>query len=257
MTQIEGPNEDRRLAPQRQSPPRAPGRRPRRKCHNRRMADPKSVPRFSAATLEQVCLALSAAVRRDQIANLVGVLKVNESASVSRGSKRERLFSAVWEAQTRQGDGRPLLRLVGEVMYLVRLESSEDFEAHRLAISERLRRSGYRVRMDGKVARVQQVTTMAEAPPPSDPGAEEETPRVSWWTLAGALFHAYQSQPHREAAASHDRGDKFFHCEIEDGGSTSQVLESIEGQGWQLENASYHEREGAQVGRYLFRRADL
>lgn len=218
------------------------------------MAAPKTVLRFSAATLEQVCRALGAAVRREQVPSLVAVLKVSEKAGAASNAKWERLFSSVWEAQARQDDGRPLLRLVSEVMDCVRTESPEDFEAHRLAINDRLVPSGYRVRIDGKVARDLRVSTPVDVSPRStEPVAEEEAPRVSWWSVAGALLDAYHSLPHREAARSYERGDKFFKCEIEDGEST-QTLERIEAEGWRLENASYQERGGSQVGLYLFRR---
>ena len=214
-----------------------------------------TVPRFSAGTLEVACRALAAAVRREQIANLVAVLKVSENINSVRNTKWERLFSAVWEAQARQGDGRPLLRLVGEVMDLVQLESPEDFEAHRLAISERLLSSGYRVRTDGKVARNRRASAVPEASQPTDLGTQDEAPRVSWWKVAGALLDAYSSQPYRQAEVAHERGDKFFRCEVEDGDGTARALERVEEQGWRLENASYEERGGTRVGLYLFRRA--
>ena len=202
-----------------------------------------------------VCRALGAAVRREKVGGLVAVMKVSERAGAAGNAKWERLFSAAWEAQVRQGDGRPLLRLVSEVMGLVQVESPEDFEAHRLAISERLVPSGYCIRMDGKVARDSRVTSSTDVSPDStDHGAEDETTRVSWWRIAGALFDAYRSQPHREAAAAHDRGDKFFRCEIEDEAGTSHTLERIESLGWRLEDTSYRERGGSQVGLYLFRR---
>ena len=120
-------------------------------------------PPFSASTVEMVCRALGEAVRGHQIANLIAVLKVSEDASEARNTKWKRLFNAVAAAQNRQRDGRPLLRLVGEVMQPVRFESPEEFEAHRVAVSERLLLSGYRVREDGKVARVPRAVTLSEA----------------------------------------------------------------------------------------------
>jgi uncharacterized protein (TIGR02391 family) len=45
----------------------------------------------------------------------------------------------------------------------VRFESPEEFDAHRVAVSERLLLSGYRVREDGKVARVPRAATLSEA----------------------------------------------------------------------------------------------
>src|ERR687898_938281 len=106
-----------------------------------------------------VCRALGEAVRGHQIANLIGPLKVQEGPGDESNTKWKRLFNAVAAAQNRQGDGRPLLRLVSEVMEPVRFGSPEEFEAHRVAVNERLLLSGYRVREDGKVARVTRAAT--------------------------------------------------------------------------------------------------
>ncbi|CAN5532140.1 TIGR02391 family protein [soil metagenome] len=110
-----------------------------------------------------VCRALGDGVRGHQIANLVAALKIHEGPGEKRDTKWKRLFNAVVAAQNRQLDGRPLLRLVGEVMQPVRFGSPEEFEAHRVAVSERLLLSGYRVRGDGKVARVKAAATLPEA----------------------------------------------------------------------------------------------
>lgn len=110
-----------------------------------------------------VCRALGDAVRGHQIANLIAPLKVPEGPGAETGTKWKRLFNAVVAAQNRQGDGRPLIRLVSEVMQPVRFESSDEFEAHRTAVSERLLLSGYRVREDGKVGRVAPAKTLSEA----------------------------------------------------------------------------------------------
>ncbi|GAB3253143.1 TIGR02391 family protein [Arthrobacter pigmenti] len=127
------------------------------------MAAPNSPPPFAASTVEMVCRALGEAVRGHQITNLIVVLKVDEDASEARNTKWKRLFNAVAAAQNRQGDGRPLLRLVSEIMQPVRFQSPEEFETHRVAVSERLLLSGYRVREDGKMARVARATTLSEA----------------------------------------------------------------------------------------------
>jgi uncharacterized protein (TIGR02391 family) len=110
-----------------------------------------------------VCRALGDAVRGHQIANLIAPLKTYESAHEAETTKWKRFFNAVAAAQNRQGDGRPLIRLVTEVMQPVRFESSAEFDLHRAAVSERLLLSGYRVREDGKVARAAAATTLSEA----------------------------------------------------------------------------------------------
>lgn len=110
-----------------------------------------------------VCRALGEAVRGHQIANLIAVLHVSEDEVEMHNTKWKRLFNAVVAAQNRQSDGRPLLRLVGEVMQPVRFQSPEEFETHRTTINERLLLSGYRLREDGKVARERRATTLSEA----------------------------------------------------------------------------------------------
>jgi hypothetical protein len=110
-----------------------------------------------------VCRALGDAVRGHQIADLIAPLKTRESAQEAENTKWKRFFNAVAAAQNRQGDGRPLIRLVAEVMQPVRFESPADFELHRTAVSERLLLSGYRVREDGKVAWAIAAATLSEA----------------------------------------------------------------------------------------------
>ena len=96
---------------------------------NQRVPGPNSPPPFDASTVEMVCRARGEAVRGHQIANLIPVLKVSKDASEARNTKWKRLFNAVAMAQNRQRDGRPLLRLVGEVMQPVRFESPRDVQA--------------------------------------------------------------------------------------------------------------------------------
>lgn len=127
------------------------------------MAASHPPPAFSASTVEMVCRALGEAVRGHQIANLIAPLRIQERPGDESNTKWKRLFNAVAAAQNRQGDGRPLLRLVSEVMQPVRFASPEQFEAHRVAVNERLLLNGYRVREDGKVARVAPAATLSEA----------------------------------------------------------------------------------------------
>lgn len=95
--------------------------------------------------------------------NLIAPLKVNEEPGEDRNTKWKRLFNAVATAQNRQGDGRPLIRLIAEIMQPVRFSSTAEFEGHRTAVNERLILSGLQVRHDGKVARVEAARTLAEA----------------------------------------------------------------------------------------------
>lgn len=118
---------------------------------------------FSAPTIEAVCRILGEAVLGSQIPQLIAPLKAPEPPGEERNTKWKRLFNAVVVAQNRQHDGRPLLKLVGDVMEPVRFASSPEFEAYRSAINERLLLSGFQVRDDGKVARVQAAPTLAEA----------------------------------------------------------------------------------------------
>jgi uncharacterized protein (TIGR02391 family) len=110
-----------------------------------------------------ICRALGGAVRGSQIPNLIAPLNAPEPAGQESATKWKRLFNAVATAQNRQRDGRPLLRLVGEVMAPVRFASQVEFETHRTAVNERLFLSGYQVRIDGKLARTRRATTIGEA----------------------------------------------------------------------------------------------
>src|SRR4051794_10845471 len=62
---------------------------------------------------------------------------LSSARSRAPGAQRE-LFNAVAAAQNRQRDGRPLLRLVGEVIQPAGFESPEELEAYRVGVSERL-----------------------------------------------------------------------------------------------------------------------
>lgn len=131
--------------------------------NNQRVTISEPPPPFTAADVEMVCRALGEAVRGHQITSLTSALKVKEDANEQPNTKWKRLFNAVATAQNRQGDGRPLLRLVGEVMQPVRFQSPVEFENHRVEVNERLLLSGYLVREDGKVARVSRATTLSAA----------------------------------------------------------------------------------------------
>jgi uncharacterized protein (TIGR02391 family) len=122
-----------------------------------------SVPAFSASAAEQVCKVLADAVTSSQIPNLIAALQVTEAAGDEQNSKWMRLFNAVAAKQNRQQDGRPLMRLVSEIMAPVRFRSPADFDATRVLLNERLLLSGFQVREDGKVARVRAAATLDEA----------------------------------------------------------------------------------------------
>lgn len=121
------------------------------------------VPPFSAAAIEAICRELAEAMTGSQIPNLIGPLKINEPADAAQGTKWRRLFSAVAEAQNRQRDGRPLVRLVTEVMQPVRFATVDQFDDTRKAVNAKLFLYGYEVRDDGKVARAVRAATMSEA----------------------------------------------------------------------------------------------
>lgn len=129
------------------------------------MAQPTTpvVPAFSASTVEQVCKVLADAVTGPQVPNLIAALKVSESSGDEQNAKWKRLFNAVAARQNRQQDGRPLLRLISEVMAPVRFASQADLDATRALVNERLLLSGYQVREDGKVGRARPAATLIEA----------------------------------------------------------------------------------------------
>jgi uncharacterized protein (TIGR02391 family) len=122
-----------------------------------------NIPPFSASMIEEVCKVLADAVTGPQIPNLIAPLKVSEPPGDERNTKWKRLFNAVAERQNRQQDGRPLIRLVTDIMAPVRFNSVEQFERCRIAVNGKLLLSGYEVHADGKVGRAVAATTVQEA----------------------------------------------------------------------------------------------
>ncbi len=121
------------------------------------------VPAFSASAVEQVCRILADVVTGPEIPNLIAPLLVTEEPGDEKGTKWKRLFNAVAARQDKMKDGRPLIRLVLEVMAPVRFPSQAEFDAARTRLNERLLLSGFEVRADGKVVRTQQAVTLGEA----------------------------------------------------------------------------------------------
>jgi uncharacterized protein (TIGR02391 family) len=122
-----------------------------------------TIPPFPASAVEQVCRALADAVTGGQIPNLIAPLKVTEQPCEQQNTKWKRLFNAVAERQNRQHDGRPLLRLISEIMAPVRFASQADFDTTRAQVNERLLLAGFRVLADGRIQRARPAATLAEA----------------------------------------------------------------------------------------------
>jgi uncharacterized protein (TIGR02391 family) len=118
---------------------------------------------FPAAAIEAFCRELGDAVIGAQIPNLIAPLKVSEDPASRSGTKWKRLFNVVVTAQNRQQDGRPMIRLISEIMRPVRFDSVEGFSAHRHSLNGRLLLYGYEIRDDGRVGRVAVASTLAEA----------------------------------------------------------------------------------------------
>lgn len=107
-------------------------------------------------------MVLAEAVTGPQIPNLIAPLKVTEPGG-RQGTKWKRLFNAVVIGQNAIGDGRPLIRLVTEVMAPVRFGSPAEFEGVRVRVNERLLLSGLEVRGDGVVIEARAARTVGEA----------------------------------------------------------------------------------------------
>jgi uncharacterized protein (TIGR02391 family) len=138
---------------------------------------PAPPPPFPAAVVEQVCQALAQAVTGARIPGLIAAIKVTEAPGTGQQSKWTRLYNAVAERQNGQQDGRPLLRLVAEVMQPVRFDTPADFEEARARVNERLLLSGYKVLESGKVAKVTRAVTIGEAQQRADDLRAELTRR--------------------------------------------------------------------------------
>jgi uncharacterized protein (TIGR02391 family) len=120
-------------------------------------------PPFDPAAVEQICRILGDAVTGSQIPNLIWPLKAPESPIDQQNTKWKRLHNAVATAQNRQQDGRPLLRLITEVMRPVRFNTPAEFEERRRLLNERLLLSGFEVAEDGTLHRARAATTLSEA----------------------------------------------------------------------------------------------
>src|SRR5256886_16420508 len=125
-------------------------------------------PSFSSSTVEMVCRALADAVTGPQIPNIIAPLKTTEAAEDAVNTKWKRLFNAVATTQNRQQDGRPLLRLISEVMRPVRFSTPAEFGERRRLVNERLLPSGCEVAEDGSLHRALAAAALSEASRPRD-----------------------------------------------------------------------------------------
>ncbi len=110
-----------------------------------------------------MCRILGDAVTGPQIPNLIAPLRAPETAPDAQNTKWKRLFNAVATAQNRQQDGRPLLRLILDVMKPVRFDTPAGFERSRVLLNERLLLSGFEVAEDGRLHRARAAATLGEA----------------------------------------------------------------------------------------------
>lgn len=121
------------------------------------------VPPFSSAAVEAICRELGELVIGSQIAKLLAPLKLPKSLDNTASTKWKRLYSAAAYRQNKQGDGRPLIRLITEVMEPVRFADTQQFEDGRASVNRKLLLYGYEVRKDGKVGKAKRAETVADA----------------------------------------------------------------------------------------------
>lgn len=128
------------------------------------MAPSAPPPPFSASVIEQVCRILADAVTGSEIPNLIAPFsRTGESPGEQSNTKWKRLLNAVIDVQNRIQDGRPLIKLVLQVMEPVRFSSQAGFDTTRALVNEKLLLAGFSVRQDGKVIRARAASTVAEA----------------------------------------------------------------------------------------------
>ena len=134
---------------------------------------------FTAQMAEQVCKALADAVTGSQIPGLIAFLKVAEGPGQAQGTKWVRLYNAVAARQNIQHDGRPLIRLVSEVMTPVRFASQAEFDSARARVNQRLLLAGFEVLESGKVGKAARLRPSAR---------HANVPTISARNLPAATF---------------------------------------------------------------------
>jgi len=170
-------------------------------------------PPFSAGTVEMVCRALAEACTGGQIAQLIAPLRPSASPD-DRDTKWKRLYNAVAEAQNRQGDGMPLVRLVIDVMDPVRFASPQQFAAVQASVNERLLLSGLRVTDTGQVARTKAAVTLSEAQQRADDLRAELTRRG----VHADVLHFCRAEL---------LADNYFHAVLEAAKSVADKLRTL------------------------------
>lgn len=124
---------------------------------------PRPVLPFPGSALEAICKALGETVTGREIPNLIAPLRVEEDVGIESGTKWKRLYNAVVEAQNRQQDGRPVIRLIREVMAPVRFDTAHSHEEARAAVNKPLAHYGFKVNEHGIVVRGKTAGSVAEA----------------------------------------------------------------------------------------------
>lgn len=102
-------------------------------------------------------------MKGSQITGLIAPLKIEESQDDRQGTKWKRLYNAVALAQNRLKNGRPLVRVVNEVMSPVRFASDQEFDDVRVALNERLLLYGFELSPKGQVVWATRAETLKEA----------------------------------------------------------------------------------------------
>lgn len=126
------------------------------------MSNPVPAP-FSSAAVEAVCRELGELVIGAQITGLIAPLKIPKTVDDGTGTKWKRLYNAVAYRQGKQGDGRPLIKLISEVMQPVRFDDAQHFQTGRASVNRKLLLYGYEVREDGRVGHAKRAETVADA----------------------------------------------------------------------------------------------
>lgn len=193
------------------------------------MVDP--IPCFRSGSVEEIARAIGDLYKGHQLTSLIADASLSNHDPGEGVTKWKRIATAIGAQQNSQQDGRPLIRLVMTAMEPDRLYGVREKALKcREQINTVLAISGFRVRDDGKVAKVSKATTLDEA-----------------------LQRAEQLRGHLQRRGSHAEVLKQCRPELLKSDYYEAVFESVKGLGDRLRKLGGRDQDGRALVQSLLR----